>query len=214
MSNLENIADILPDGLSESTVEQIFQLVDSTINEQVEKQIGLLEAKVNAFLRTKIDQIKEQALIELAEENETFRNAQLFESVRALMSLELNSDDENSAIAEIAEQNQELEEEFNLLTGQLNDIIEENEKLQNTVRVLSGKLSLTEQALNELEGEKEQLLEEVENLVAEKDEAFVSSEQAVVVSQADREINEERTQNFTNEFLNDEVMRYMPFSQR
>jgi chromosome segregation ATPase len=214
MSNLENIADILPDGLSESTVEQIFQLVDSTINEQVEKQIGLLEAKVNAFLRTKIDQIKEQALIELAEENETFRNAQLFESVRALMSLELNSDDENSAIAEIAEQNQELEEEFNLLTGQLNEIIEENEKLQNTVRVLSGKLSLTEQALTELEGEKEQLLEEVENLVAEKDEAFVSSEQAVVVSQADREINEERTQNFTNEFLNDEVMRYMPFSQR
>jgi len=168
MSNLENIADILPDGLSESTVEQIFQLVDSTINEQVEKQIGLLEAKVNAFLRTKIDQIKEQALIELAEENETFRNAQLFESVRALMSLELNSDDENSAIAEIAEQNQELEEEFNLLTGQLNDIIEENEKLQNTVRVLSGKLSLTEQALTELEGEKEQLLEEVENLVGRK----------------------------------------------
>jgi len=214
MSNLENIADILPDGLSESTVEQIFQLVDSTINEQVEKQIGLLEAKVNAFLRTKIDQIKEQALIELAEENETFRNAQLFESVRALMSLELNSNDENSAIAEIAEQNQELEEEFNLLTGQLNEIIEENEKLQNTVRVLSGKLSLTEQALTELEGEKEQLLEEVENLVAEKDEAFVSSEQAVVVSQADREINEERTQTFTNEFLNDEVMRYMPFSQR
>jgi len=214
MSNLENIADILPDGLSESTVEQIFQLVDSTINEQVEKQIGLLEAKVNAFLRTKIDQIKEQALIELAEENETFRNAQLFESVRALMSLELNSDDENSAIAEIAEQNQELEEEFNLLTGQLNEIIEENEKLQNTVRVLSGKLSLTEQALTELEGEKEQLLEEVENLVAEKDEAFVSSEQAVVVSQADREINEERTQTFNNEFLNDEVMRYMPFSQR
>jgi len=214
MSNLENIADILPDGLSESTVEQIFQLVDSTINEQVEKQIGLLEAKVNAFLRTKIDQIKEQALIELAEENETFRNAQLFESVRALMSLELNSDDENSAIAEIAEQNQELEEEFNLLTGQLNEIIEENEKLQNTVRVLSGKLSLTEQALTELEGEKEQLLEEVENLVAEKDEAFVSSEQAVVVSQADREINEERTPNFNNEFLNDEVMRYMPFSQR
>ena len=214
MSNLENIADILPDGLSESTVEQIFQLVDSTINEQVEKQIGLLEAKVNAFLRTKIDQIKEQALIELAEENETFRNAQLFESVRALMSLELNSNDENSAIAEIAEQNQELEEEFNLLTGQLNEIIEENEKLQNTVRVLSGKLSLTEQALTELEGEKEQLLEEVENLVAEKDEAFVSSEQAVVVSQADREINEERTQTFNNEFLNDEVMRYMPFSQR
>ena len=214
MSNLENIADILPDGLSESTVEQIFQLVDSTINEQVEKQIGLLEAKVNAFLRTKIDQIKEQALIELAEENQTFRNAQLFESVRALMALELNDGDEQNALSEISEHNQELQEEFDLLTEQLNQIIEENEKLQNTVKVLSGKVSLTESALNELESQKEQLLEEVENLVAERDEAFTSSEQAVVVSQADREINEERTPNFNNEFLNDEVMRYMPFSQK
>jgi prophage DNA circulation protein len=214
MSNLENIADILPDGLTESTVEQIFQLVDSTINEQVEKQIGLLEAKVNAFLRTKIDQIKEQALVELAEENQTFRNAQLFESVRALMALELNDGDQQNALSEISDQNQELQEEFDLLTGQLNQVIEENEKLQSTVKVLSGKVSLTESAVDELEGQKAQLLEEVENLVAERDEAFASSEQAVVVSQADREINEERTQNFDNEFLNDEVMRYMPFSQK
>jgi prophage DNA circulation protein len=214
MSNLENIADILPDGLTESTVEQIFQLVDSTINEQVEKQIGLLEAKVNAFLRTKIDQIKEQALVELAEENQTFRNAQLFESVRALMALELNDGDQQNALSEISDQNQELQEEFDLLTGQLNQVIEENEKLQSTVKVLSGKVSLTESAVDELEGQKAQLLEEVENLVAERDEAFASSEQAVVVSQADREINEERTQNFNNEFLNDEVMRYMPFSQK
>ena len=214
MSNLENIADILPDGLTESTVEQIFQLVDSTINEQVEKQIGLLEAKVNAFLRTKIDQIKEQALVELAEENQTFRNAQLFESVRALMALELNDGDQQNALSEISDQNQELQEEFDLLTGQLNQVIEENEKLQSTVKVLSGKVSLTESAIDELEGQKAQLLEEVENLVAERDEAFASSEQAVVVSQADREINEERTQNFDNEFLNDEVMRYMPFSQK
>ncbi len=214
MSNLENIADILPDGLTESTFEQIFQLVDSTINEQVEKQIGLLEAKVNAFLRTKIDQIKEQALVELAEENQTFRNAQLFESVRALMALELNDGDQQNALSEISDQNQELQEEFDLLTGQLNQVIEENEKLQSTVKVLSGKISLTESAVDELEGQKAQLLEEVENLVAERDEAFASSEQAVVVSQADREINEERTQNFNNEFLNDEVMRYMPFSQK
>ena len=154
MSNLENIADILPDGLTESTVEQIFQLVDSTINEQVEKQIGLLEAKVNAFLRTKIDQIKEQALVELAEENQTFRNAQLFESVRALMALELNDGDQQNALSEISDQNQELQEEFDLLTGQLNQVIEENEKLQSTVKVLSGKVSLTESAVDELEGQK------------------------------------------------------------
>ena len=68
MDNLKDIANILPEGLDESTVETIFELVDSTINEQVSEKIGLLEAKVNAYLRTKVDQLKEQALTELSEE--------------------------------------------------------------------------------------------------------------------------------------------------
>ena len=101
MSNIKNIADILPEGLDESTVEQIFQLVDSTINEQVAEKIGLLEARVTAYIRTKIDDLKEQALSELSEENEVYRNARLFESVRTLMSLELNTDDEDNALSEM-----------------------------------------------------------------------------------------------------------------
>ncbi len=100
MKNLKDIASILPEGLDESTVEAIFELVDSVINEQVGEHIGLLEAKVTAFLRTKIDSIKDQALTELSEESEVFHNARLFESVRTLMSLELNAEDEEGAISE------------------------------------------------------------------------------------------------------------------
>lgn len=214
MNKLSNIADILPDGLDESTVEAIFQLVDSTINEQVSEKIGLLEAKVNAYLRTKIDQIKEQALTELSEENEVFRNARLFESVRTLMSLELNGNDEENAISEMTNQNIELQEEFEVLTEQVNALVSENEKLQNTVKVLHSKVSQTERLLEESEGSNAQLLEEVENLQASIDEAFSSSEQAVVISKADEEINEERVHNSNNEFLTDEVMKFMPFSQR
>ena len=214
MNKLSNIADILPDGLDESTVEAIFQLVDSTINEQVSEKIGLLEAKVNAYLRTKIDQIKEQALTELSEENEVFRNARLFESVRTLMSLELNGNDEENAISEMTNQNIELQEEFEVLTEQVNALVFENEKLQNTVKVLHSKVSQTERLLEESEGSNAQLLEEVENLQASIDEAFSSSEQAVVISKADEEINEERVHNLNNEFLTDEVMKFMPFSQR
>ena len=55
MNKLKTIADILPDGLDESSVEEIFTLVDATINEQVEEKVSLLEAKVNAYLRTKIE---------------------------------------------------------------------------------------------------------------------------------------------------------------
>jgi chromosome segregation ATPase len=210
MSNLKNIANILPEGLDESTVEAIFELVDSTINEQVSEKIGLLEAKVNAYLRTKVDQLKEQALSELSEESEVFRNARLFESVRTLMALELNSGDEDSALSEMSNQHGELQEEFDVLTEQVNALVSENEKLQSTVKVLDSKVSITEQSVEELESQKSQLLEDVENLEAASEEKFNSSERAVVVSRADAEINEERA--YENEFLNDEVMKFMPFS--
>jgi chromosome segregation ATPase len=215
MSNIKNIADILPEGLDESTVEQIFQLVDSTINEQVAEKIGLLEARVTAYIRTKIDDLKEQALTELSEESEVYRNARLFESVRTLMSLELNTDDQDNALSEMTNQYGELQEEFDVLNNQLASLVEENQNLENTVRVMDKKVSIAEGFASELETEKAQLLEEVENLEAAKDEAFVSSEKAVVVSKADLEINEERTQtNKSNEFLTDEVMKFMPFTSQ
>ena len=213
MSNIKNISDILPEGLDESTVEAIFALVDSTINEQVAENIGLLEAKVNAYLRTKVDQLKEQALTELSEESEVFRNARLFESVRTLMALELNSDDEEGALSEMTSQHGELQEEFDVLTEQVNLLVRENEKLQGTVKVLGDKVAITENTVEDLEGQKLQLLEEVENLEAASEEKFNSSERAVVVSRADQEINEERA-SYSNEFLNDEVMKFMPFSSQ
>ena len=213
MSNLKNIADILPEGLDESTVHAVFELVDSTINEQVAEKVGLLEAKVNAYLRTKVDRLKEQALAELSEESEVFRNARLFESVRTLMALELNGADEDNALSEMTAHHGELQEEFDVLTDQINALVVENEKLQGTVKVLNDKVSISEGAVEELQGHKAQLLEEVENLVAARDEAFASSEQAVVVSQADVEINESKTQT-GNEFLTDEVMKFMPFSSQ
>ena len=212
MNNIKNIADILPEGLNESTIEAIFDMVDSTINEQVEEKIGLLEAKVNAYLRSKIDQLKDQAFTELSEESEVFRNARLFESVRTLMALELSDSDEEGALTELTSQHGELQEEFSVLDEQLDTLVSENEKLQGTIKVLGSKLSLTEQTVDELEGQKFQLLEEVENLEASKEEAFVSSEKAIVISTADREINEERVHS-SNEFLTDEVMKFMPFSQ-
>jgi len=213
MSNVKNIADILPEGLDESTVEAIFGMVDSAINEQVSDKISLLEAKVNAYLRTKVDQLKEQAISELSEESEVFRNARLFESVRTLMALELTSDDEDSALSEMTNQQGELQEEFDVLTDQVNQLVRENERLQSTVKVLDNKVSVTEGTVQDLEGQRVQLLEEVENLEAISEEKFLSSERAIVVSNADKEINEERTQ-YKNEFLNDEVMKFMPFNSQ
>lgn len=206
MSKVKDIASILPEGLDESTVESIFELVDSTINEQVSERIGLLEAKVTAYLRTKIDAFKEQALAELSEENELYRNARLFESVRTLMALELSESDEDSALSEVTGQYGELQEEFDTLVDQVNALVAENEKLQNTVKVLDKKATVAESSKLELEEEKTQLLEEVENLKAASEEEFQSSEKAVVASFADKEVIEEKT-HYRNEFLDDEVLR-------
>lgn len=213
MSNMKDIANILPEGLDESTVEAIFGLVDKTINEQVAEKIGLLEARVTAYVRSKIEDLKEHALTELSEENEVFRNARLFESVRTLMSLELTSDDENNALSDIAQQHAELQEEFDVLNTQLGSLVEENQKLTNTVRVMDGKVNIAEGAAAEAKAQQAQLLEEVENLNAAKDEAFVSSEKAVVVSKADVAIDESQgsSNKNNNEFLTDEVMKFMPF---
>lgn len=216
MNNMKDIAELLPEGLDESTVEAIFQLVDKTISEQVAEQTSLLEAKVTAYVRTKVDTLKEHAIAELCEENEVYRNARLFESVRTLMSLELTHDDENSALSDVTSQHAELQEEFDVLKDQLTSIVEENQRLQNTVRVMDGKVSIAEGVAAEAEAAKTQLLEEVENLEAAKDDFFVSSEKAVVVSKADLEISEDRNSRNkkSNEFLTDEVMKFMPFNSQ
>lgn len=212
MSNkLTNIVDLLPEGLDESTVEKIFKLVDSTINQQVEERVTLLEAKVNAFLRTKIDQLKEQAITELTEESEVFRNAKLFESVRTLMSLELSTKDETNMVSEMKDQHSEMEQEVNVLTEQLNKVILENEKLQNTIKILNNKVHLSESKTKTLEKGKIRLEEKVQNLQAAIDEPFASSEKAIMISEANRPV--ENKNEFLNQFLSPEAMKLMPFSR-
>lgn len=210
MNSNDKLAEILPDGISESTMEAILEMVDSIIEEQVGDKVALLEAKVNAFLRQKVDRLKEQALAELSEESEVFRNARLFESVRTLMSLELNQDDEENAVAVAVSEQQESQEELEVLTEQLQALLAENENLENTVRAMGAQVQIAESNLNEALAKQSQLLEEVENLEAIKEDTFHSSEKAVMISESEKEVAPERTH--FNEFLTDEVMRFMPFN--
>ena len=208
---LTNIAEVLPEGLDESTVEKIFTLVDSIINEQVEAKVEILEAKVNAFLRTKIDQLKEHAISELTEEHEMFRNAKLFESVRTLMTLELNDQDESSLIGEMKSQSDELEEEVTVLSEQINRLVLDNEKLQNTIKVLDSKVNLSEQKTRKLEKDKMKLVEEVRNLEASQDDVFQSSEKAILISESEKPVSVR--EQVGNPFLSPEAMKLMPFSR-
>ena len=201
------IAELLPEGLSEAAISEIAALVNNVISEQVEEKTGQLEAKVKGFIRSRVDELKDHAVKELQEENETIRNASLFASVKTLMSLELKKDDEDSAISDLVEEQQEFEAEVNILTEELRKSFEENEKLATSVKALAKKVD----KLNE---DKTNLLEAVDYLEDSRDVPFKSSEKAVIITEDvdKREANKPDAQAY-NDLLTPEVMKFMPQSK-
>jgi chromosome segregation ATPase len=200
------IAELLPEGLSEAAVSEIAMLVNSVITEQVDEKIRGLEAKVQGFIRARVDTLKDQAVRELQEENETMRNASLFESVKTLMALELRKDDEDNAISDLVQEQQEFEAEVNILTEELKKSFEENEKLATSVNALSTKVTkLTE--------DKATLLEAVDVLEESKDQPFKSSEKAVIIAEdVDKKEAQRAEAQSVNNLLTPEVMKFMPHS--
>ena len=198
-SKAKSIADLLPEGLSEETVDNIASLVTSVVEEQVEDRMKVLDAKVHAYLRMKIDEVKEQALTELEYENDTFRNARLFENLKSYMAVEMSRTDEASTINALTEANESTMEEVAVLTEEMSTILVENNKLEQTLVVLTDKIK-------NLEGEKDVLQEEVAVLEEVKEQPFKSSEEALVISDdVDKGSANQRVQN--NEFLTEEVLR-------
>ena len=195
---------ILPEGLSESAVEEITSLMQDVINEQVKDKVGLLEAKVTSFVRANIDSLKDQAIRELELENDTFRNAQLFETVRSIMAVEIDENDEDSAVKILANESKEMESEMGLLSNELDRILKENSKMRSVITALSDKVEVVEEERNSLVDVNSQLENVVETLEESNKKPFKSSERAMVVS----ENNVQRTSN--NEFLTEDVMKFMP----
>lgn len=146
---LEQIAKLLPEGLTESMVESIATLVHQKIEEEVNAKTEALTVKVKAFLRGQIDSLKEQAIKELELENDTFRNAQLFESVKSIFVTELNSDDEATAINIISSEAQLAESKLEVLASELDNSLRENVKLKKLLKVVSDKNTRLEEDLTE-----------------------------------------------------------------
>jgi hypothetical protein len=203
MSEIKSIAELLPDGLSEDTVTQIAELVDSVIKEEVNQRVKLLEAKVKGFLRMEIQSIKEHALKELQEESEVYRNAQLFESIKSLMALELRKDDEDSAVSKVVREQSEVEEENQVLIEELNNSVKQIEQLERTIKVLSKKNKVLEQQTVHLEGEVEQLTEQASL-------PFKTSEKAVIIADEMKNTPVKKESKVNNQFLTESVMALMP----
>jgi len=208
MSKFDGISELLPEGLTEDTVAEIATLVSEVIAEEVEEKVKDLENKVHGFLRMKIDEVKDHAIKELDYENETFKNAKIFESLKSLMALELNSADEDNAVTQTKKEFDEIQEENDVLIRELNGALTECSKLENTLKVLSEKIDI-------LEGSNRELQEEVIYLEESAKLPFESNEKAVVISEhVDREVTPRTVEpHVGNEFLNEEMMAFMPFKK-
>jgi len=81
---LDSMAEHLPEGLDESVLVKLSELCADYVEERVEEEVSDLSTKVQSFIRGNIEKLKEQAIKELELENETYRNAQMFETVRSM----------------------------------------------------------------------------------------------------------------------------------
>ena len=206
--NMNNLAELLPEGLTEHAMDEIAKLVYAVISERVDSDVNDLITKVNGFLRMKVDDIKQYALQELAQDEEFVRNGHIYENMKSMMSIELDENDKTTAISDLVNINEEAQENVSKLTSELDRLMEENEKLFSVTDVLQDKIKLLEQ-------EKIDLKEETASLVESQQLPFESSEKAVMVSNSvDGPVtaDKEEIQNI-NEFLTPEVMRFMPIAE-
>lgn len=170
---MTNIADLLPEGLDESLLEQIAALLDKKIKEEVSGQMEGLNNKVRAFVRGKVDKLKEQALKELELENETFREAELFRTMKSMFALENTGEDEIHGFNALAEISETQEKKLDVLVSEVDRLLKENVQLKRNQKVLTEQNSrLKENAVTLNESLR----------VASKGQAKKMSDRAVIVS--------------------------------
>ena len=154
----------------------------------------------------KVDDIKDYALQELAQDDEFVRNGHIYENMKTMMSIELDQHDKQTAMAGLVDVNEEAQENISTLTSEVDRLMEENQKVISIAEALSDKVEL-------LEKEKMELAEETETLVESQQLPYESSEKAVMVSNSDDGPIAADKEEILNEFLTDDVMRYMPIAE-
>ena len=160
-NKIEQIAELLPNGLSETGLQEVMKLVEVAVKERLAEEVKLMEAKVSGFLRTKIDDLKEVATQELESNDEVLRGYRMFENIRALVAGEIETSDVDSVVFQHQKTIDELQESVGTL----------NEKYKN---------SLHENSM--LSGKVESLNEKNEQLAERAKLPFKSSESAVVIT--------------------------------
>ena len=202
---LDSVAQYLPEGLDEDTLQKVSELVAVIIEQRVEERVEDLTTKVQSFIRGNIEKLKEQAIKELELQNETFRNAQMFETVRSMFSLENTNQDELNGMEALASLGEQQEEKNFALLRQVDKLLKENVGLKRKSKISNDKNIKLEEALTEV---KTQVIDLKESTSAERqlsDTAIVISENNFGVKGTGEDLHENVAAH-GNEWINQGVL--------
>jgi len=191
--HIDKIVEKLPEGLTESGIEEVAELLDEVVQERVMEQMQILEARVKAFLRTKLQDLKESAKRQLENDDEFVRRSKIFEAIKTIVAAELDGEDVDNAVKVFEEENTQLQNEVDVLSSKLQESINTNSILTSKAKKQNKKLHRLSEAL---EGERERV-----------DTPFKSSESAIMItneSHGDQGLPAAAEENF---FLNEDVIK-------
>ena len=205
---VNDIAELLPEGMSEELVSEIAKVMQDVIAERIDEEMALLTNKVHAFLRHQMDTVQEAALDELSESHEIYRDAQALKDIKSVLAFEIEREDIQHVASQIDESVAKAQQDNDTLVQELAESIKENQRLERVVNNLEDKVV----ALNK---NVEQLQESKETLEDELGSDFESTEKAIVITEnVDAPVKDEGpTFDLRNPFLTEEVMAYMPDSE-
>ena len=201
---IEDIAELLPDSITEETLLEIAEVMQDLIEQRVQEEVGGLTDKVFAYLSMKRQQIQEAAIEELHESNDVYRDAQRFRELMGFMSVEFRPEYIDSESERRLSQASELQEDNEVLARELSESLREQDRLAKTVQLLESKVANREKEVISLKESVHVLAEEKEAML------FESTEQAVVVTNnVDEEVEDEQLESIGNQFLTEEMLKLM-----
>ena len=205
---VKDIADLLPEGMSQELISEIATVMQGIISERLDEEMSILTNKVHAFLRHQMDTIQEAALDELSESHEIYRDAQALKDIKTVLAFEIDRDDLNPVVSKVSEDIQKVEKDNELLTYELSEAIKENNRLDRVLTNYEDKMEV-------LSEQNSTLQDSVVNLEEEVNSDFESTEKAIIISEnVDTPITDQRPVNtLGNPFLTEDVMAFMPDSK-
>ena len=202
---IDSIASYLPSDLSEDVIEKVAQLITTTVNARVQEETETLTRKTFAFVRGNVEKLKEQAIKELELENDTFRNAQLFETVRSVFAVENMAQDELNGFEALASIGEQQEEQNMALVTHVDKLLRENVKLKRQNKVHGDNNKKLEESLALVTTEVSKIQESSKAERRLSDKALVVSQETFNVKADSDKLNEDHAPN-GNQWIDTRVL--------